>query len=334
MVLSLIGKPLVDFLDRLHIKKIKLPRWSSALFTLIFLWVVFFTFFRIFIPLIANEASDLSETNINGLLVSFQGPLNEIENFIEKFNISGTFDISLSEILANKFFNLVNYTLITDFISSLASLLGNIFIAVFSISFITFFFLKDEKMFEEGVLLFVHDKHEVAVKRALDSTRRLLMRYFIGICLQITGIIILVTAGLTLIGVGFRHSLVIGLLAGVVNIVPYIGPMVGSILGTLLGIATHINLDFNAQLFPMIIGMVIVFIVVHIIDNIFFQPLIYSSSVNAHPLEIFLVIMIAGSLAGVTGMILAVPSYTVLRVFAKEFFNRFKLVQKITERID
>ena len=67
--------------------------------------------------------------------------------------------------------------------------------------------------------------------------------------------------------------------------------------------------------------------------GILFQPLIYSSSVNAHPLEIFLVIMIAGSLAGIPGMIIAIPLYTVIRVFAKEFFNKFKVVKKLTKKI-
>ena len=54
---------------------------------------------------------------------------------------------------------------------------------------------------------------------------------------------------------------------------------------------------------------------------------------KAHPLEIFIVILIAGSLAGIVGMLLAIPSYTVLRVFAKEFFSQFRLVQKLTEKI-
>jgi predicted PurR-regulated permease PerM len=80
--------------------------------------------------------------------------------------------------------------------------------------------------------------------------------------------------------------------------------------------------------------MAIVFISVQIIDNILFQPLIYSSSVKAHPLEIFLVIMAAGSLAGVLGMFLAIPTYTIIRVIAKEFFDNMKLVRKLTESLN
>ena len=58
-----------------------------------------------------------------------------------------------------------------------------------------------------------------------------------------------------------------------------------------------------------------------------------TSSVKAHPLEVFLVILIAGNLAGVGGMILAIPVYTILRVIAKEFFDQFELVRSITKDI-
>jgi len=76
--------------------------------------------------------------------------------------------------------------------------------------------------------------------------------------------------------------------------------------------------------------MVIVIIITQTIDNVVFQPFIFASSVNAHPLEIFIVILAAGSFAGVAGMILAIPSYTVLRVIGKEFFNNFKTIKKLT----
>lgn len=70
------------------------------------------------------------------------------------------------------------------------------------------------------------------------------------------------------------------------------------------------------------------------IDNILFQPLIYSSSVKAHPLEIFLVILAAGNMAGIVGMFLAIPTYTIIRVVAKEFFENMKLVRKLTENLE
>lgn len=61
--------------------------------------------------------------------------------------------------------------------------------------------------------------------------------------------------------------------------------------------------------------------------------MIFSMSVRAHPLEIFLVILIAGTLAGIPGMILGIPGYTVIRVFAKEFPDQVRIVKKLTSNI-
>jgi predicted PurR-regulated permease PerM len=76
--------------------------------------------------------------------------------------------------------------------------------------------------------------------------------------------------------------------------------------------------------------MIIVEIITHLIDNVVFQPVIFSNSVKAHPLEIFVVVLTAGFAAGIPGMIFGIPAYTVLRVFAREFFYNFKAVQRIT----
>jgi predicted PurR-regulated permease PerM len=124
-----------------------------------------------------------------------------------------------------------------------------------------------------------------------------------------------------------------GFLAGILNIIPYIGPIMGGALAVLIGFVTHINLPFRTELLPLMIWVVVVCAVVQIIDNWVFQPLIYSSSIKAHPLEIFIVFLMAGSLGGILGMIVAIPTYIVIRVFAKEFFNNFKFVQSITKNI-
>jgi len=76
-----------------------------------------------------------------------------------------------------------------------------------------------------------------------------------------------------------------------------------------------------------------VFLIIQLLDNILFQPIIFSNSVNAHPLEIFLVISIGGTLGGIPFMILAIPGYTVLRIVAKEFLSEFKIVQDLTKRL-
>ena len=332
-ILSLIGRPVVEGLGKIRIHKYKIPKWFRALLALLFIWFIFLLFFRIFIPLIANEANELSNVNINPLLSQLDKPLEELNSLFVSLGLDeGKYD-SLNDYISEKISSVLNISLLSSLVGTLTGLMGDLFIAVFAISFITFFFLKDDKMFGKSILLLVPSKHENAVRNALESIRKLLMRYFIGIVLQITAIIILVTLGLSIVGVEFQRSIVIGLFIGIINVIPYVGPFIGAIFGLIIGSAGYIEMDLTIIITKMIY-MAVVFLSVQLIDNIFFQPFIYGSSVNAHPLEIFLVIMVAGSAAGIPGMILAIPSYIIFRVFAREFLYKFKVIKKITEKIN
>ena len=332
-VLSLIGRPLTDFIDKLHILKLKVPRAISALTTLIVMWIMIFTFFRVFIPLIADQAKEISTLDANALMIKFQGPIDQIEQLLLKFNIHAFTDKPIEQYLTEKLMSVLNISLLSGFFSSMASLLGNIFIAAFSISFMTFFFLKDKGLFYDSIFLFVPDKYLKNIERVLQSIKKLLTRYFIGIIVQITCIILLVSTGLTIVGLDFSDALLTGLVVGIFNVIPYLGPIIGASLGLIMGLATHLELPFYTELLPLLGWMALVFILVQVIDNIVFQPVIYSSSVNAHPMEIFIILLMAGSMFGITGMILAIPTYTIIRVFLKEFFNNFKLVKKLTQKI-
>ena len=183
------------------------------------------------------------------------------------------------------------------------------------------------------VLALFPDKYESNVKRALESIFNLLARYFIGISLETVLITILNGFGLYFIGgVHFSMAIILGLVSGILNVIPYIGPWLGGIIGVLISM-TDIGLNIpDAGVMIFTLGMI--FFVTHMIDVFLFQPYIYSNSVQAHPLEIFIVILIASSIGGIIGMLVAIPAYTVIRVFAREFFSNFKLVQKLTEKID
>jgi len=248
-------------------------------------------------------------------------------------NFGGEGALSLREELQAGLVSILNINVISDLIATIASILGNFAWALFAISFITFFLLREDKLITSYIITVVPEKKVEAFRHALESVKHLLRRYFVGILLQMTGILTMVTLGMTIVGVGFRLALVIGLVAAILNIIPYLGPWIGACLGIILGIAANLELDFATQLLPLIGYMTLVFAITQLTDNLVFQPVIFGTSVYAHPIEIFLVIMMAGSLAGIVGMILAIPTYTVLRVFAKEFFNNFRVVQKLTEKI-
>jgi len=332
-VLSLIGHPIVDFLNKLKIGKVTLPRALCAAITLVLFWALLITFFRIFIPLVASEAEQISSIRAETLMENLEDPLHKAEKWFGKIRLGNDEDKSFKEHATEKIIDFLSASDLSKIFRSIAGVLGNIFVAFFAISFISFFFLKDEKMFINSVIILVPVKHEEAVKKVMGSIKSLLKRYFIGIVIDVSLVITLITTGLSIVGLELQHALIIGLFMGLLNVIPYVGPILGGALGLIIGIATHLDMDFYSELLPLLGLMLIVFITVQIIDATFLQPTIYSSSVKAHPLEIFLLILVAGSLAGIAGMVLAIPTYTIVRVIAKEFFNQFKVVKKLTENI-
>ncbi|MCU0455790.1 MAG: AI-2E family transporter [Bacteroidales bacterium] len=329
-VLSIMGRPLVDFLSKLHIRRWKFPRALAALITLMVIWGFIALFFIIFVPLIARQINEFSAIDSEKIVKLIQGPIEKFESILISLNKDLARDLSLWDYFNDKVSDVLNINVIQNFMGSVLGTLGNILIAFFSVSFITFFFLKDQHLFFETILIWVPDKYTENFTRALNSIKNLLTRYFIGVMIQCTCIMILIDIGMTIVGIDFQQALVMGLILGVVNVIPYVGPWIGLFIAIIMGVASHINEDFNTVVIPLIFYMIIVEAIVHLIDNIVFQPVIFSNSVRAHPLEIFIVVLAAGFAAGVPGMILGIPTYTVLRVFAREFFYNFKPVQKIT----
>ena len=132
---------------------------------------------------------------------------------------------------------------------------------------------------------------------------------------------------------GIDNALIIAFLCAVLNIIPYIGPLIASILAAVLTMISHLGNDFQTDTLPTTIYILIGFWIVQLIDNNVSQPIIFSKSVSSHPLEIFLVILIAGFLSGILGMVIAVPLYTILKVIGKEFFPNNVVIQLITKNI-
>jgi predicted PurR-regulated permease PerM len=329
-VLSIIGRPLVDLLCRIRIKKWHFPHALAALLTLLIIWGAIVLFFLIFVPLVTKQINYFSTIDTGKVVQLVETPVNKIEHLFRSFNSKFSEEFSLKVYLAGKVSEVLNINMIQSFLGSVISLLGNLLVAVFSISFITFFFLKDQHLFFESILMWVPDKYTENFSRALYSIKNLLTRYFIGVLIQCTCIMILVDIGMTIVGINFQQALVMGLILGILNVIPYVGPWIGLFIAIIMGVASHIDQDFSTVVMPLVYYMILVEAIVHLIDNVINQPLIYSNSVKAHPLEIFIVVLAAGFAAGIPGMILGIPTYTVIRVFAREFFYNFKAVQKIT----
>lgn len=330
VVLSIVGRPLVKFLSNLKIRNFQIPKALAAMITLIVEVIFVISIVLLFIPIVSHQASVIS--NIDSSRVS-NNLMKTIQNVDKKLIEYGLIekDEPLEVIVEEKVTQVINVATFSNIIKNLLSFTGNFFIGGFSVLFMTFFFLKEEHLFSSVILLITPPEHSKKIKNILRKTRVLLTRYFIGLLIEIGTMITLLITGLTLLGV--PSSVLIGFFGGTMNVIPYLGPIIGASIGVIIGIVGELGAGNYLDFYLVSGKVVVVFVAANLIDNIVLQPLIYSNSVKAHPLEIFLVIMMAGSLGGPIGMILAIPSYTMMRIIAGEFLGEFRLVQRMTSKI-
>jgi predicted PurR-regulated permease PerM len=319
-IISLIGRPIVLFLKN----KLKFSNLLSASLSLLILGGVLFGIISLFIPLVIQQSENLSLLNLNELEYKLEKLMNEIRLF---FNFDPS-NIEQYSSLKN-LINTDNLGVIPEFLNHLLSILGNFTIGLFSVTFISFFLLKDSHILENAVLVFVNDKSEGRLKKSFEKIKNLLSRYFLGLLLQIS--ILLVMYSIILLIFGIKNAIVIAFLCALLNLIPYIGPLIGAVLMMFLTMTSNVEADFSSVILPKTIYVMIGFFIGQLIDNFFSQPFIFSNSVKSHPLEIFIVILTGGTLMGTTGMIIAIPIYTALKVIFKAFLSENKIVKSLTQ---
>jgi predicted PurR-regulated permease PerM len=317
-VISLIGSPIIRFLKY----KLKFPNTIAVITTMCLFLGILSGLISMFIPLIIKQGENLSLLNIDKLQYTITHLLNEINDYFLAQNI----DI-LNELKNADLFK--NLTAIPNLLNSVISTLGNLSIGLFSVLFITFFLMKDTGIMEKSIYVLVNDNSESKLRNSLKTIQNLLSRYFIGLVFQITIIFIIYTMVLVIFGI--ENAIVIAFLCALLNLIPYVGPIIGGILMLFLSMSSNLGEDFQTVILPTTIYVMIGYIIAQLIDNFLSQPLIFSNSVKSHPLEIFLVIMIAGILFGVTGMIVAIPTYTAIKVILKAFLADNKIVKSLTK---
>ncbi|MDD3639958.1 MAG: AI-2E family transporter [Bacteroidales bacterium] len=330
--LSLIGKPVVSFFRNLQVGKHKLPDWLSAFLALLCLVGVFIAFIVFFVPVLADFAATIGNIDLTVLESRLSVPLDRLNAFLDELFHNSLEHVTVGSLIQAVLSPVIDLDRLEFFFASLAGRTVNFFINFFVVMFITFFFLKEQHIFTNMVASLFSDKNEPGARRALKNSYALLTRYFIGIFAEIAAVTILNTLGWTfLCGIPLRMAVVMAFLSGVLFVIPYIGPLTG-ILGVLFTGFLHYYYA-GSSAFGIVWFLVLVFLVfllTYIIDLLAFHPYIYAKSVKAHPLEIFLVILAGAGIGGITGMLIAIPAYTVLRVFAGEFLYNFKIVRKLT----
>ncbi|NNC69202.1 MAG: AI-2E family transporter [Flavobacteriaceae bacterium] len=317
-VLSLIGRPVVRFLKR----KLKFPNTLAVVVTMVLFLIMVFGLISMFIPLIIKQGRNLSLLDITQLEIKIENLLNQANDYFASHGIN-----VLEQLKNVDFFS--NFKAIPNLLNDILGTVGSISIGLFSVLFIVFFFMKDSRLLHNGLMVLVPDITEGRFAASLEKIENLLSRYFIGLFAQITILFVLYT--IILFAFGVDNALVIAFLCALLNLIPYIGPLIGGALMLVLTMTSHLGEDFQSQILPTTIYVMIFYFVAQMIDNFISQPRIFSQATKAHPLEIFLIIIVGGILFGVTGMIVAVPAYTALKVILKEFLAENKIVKSLTK---
>lgn len=331
-IFSMITRPVEKKLEKIRFGKWKMPRGIRAVVILLGIYLVIFSFVAIFIPLFVDQAKIISNVDTKQLTTAFHEPIAQVQQAFNSMQQSNGKQETLDQYIQQGAGKILNVTQVSSIANSLFSLFGSTMIAFFAISFFTFFFIKDGPGIFELLMLLIPIKHLKSVRNIFDDTQLMLRKYFTGVLIDVVFVATFVSIGLAILGV--KNAFIIGFFAGVMNIIPYVGPLIGGTFAIVIGVSSNLTLDFYTGLVPLIEKIILVFVAMNLLDAFLVQPYIFSKRVKAHPIEIFLVVLIAGTVAGIGGMIVAVPLYTIIRIIAREFLSKYRFVQRLTNELD
>ncbi len=334
-VISLVGHPLMQLMRKVKIRGKSMPDSLLAVITLIVILSLFVLFVTRLIPIVAHIILDASAMNSKD--IPYDSLLDNINSLLIGWFPSLGADFDLISVLLDKLNELVSLSNVTSVIGSMASIAIDFAVALFSVVFISFFFIRDERLFCKIISALVPDRIENSVEKTISEITHLLSRYFIGLLIEIIGVIAVDFIGLWLIArINTDYAIGIAFIAGILNVIPYVGPLLGEIIGVLLCVVLKygagVGLPVPIWIFALIV--LAVMLATQLIDNFIYQPIIYSTSIKSTPLEIFIVLLIAGQLGGTVGLLVGIPAYTVMRVIAARFFYRHKLVRRLMPDIE
>lgn len=313
--LSFLGAPIVSFLNSIRIGKFHIPRFLSAMFTLLLILSVIVAFIAVFVTIAMYESKIFAEININVAIETFREQLTQFENFLVKYHIIDKHE-NIEVIIADYFLHIIQIIDFEKFFANFISTTSKIAIAVLVICLSTYFFLKDDYLLRHFIMRLTPAFFHSRMDRILSQSRRIIVRYFWGLVLDASIVALLVTVVMYVLGV--ENAFLLGMIAGILNVIPYIGPLLSLLIGTFIAITNELYFEpANVNSF-FIIKIVLAYIIINLIDGYLLQPTIYGRIVNAHPLEIFFIVLISAQLAGIPGMILAIPTYSVLRIVVRE----------------
>jgi len=306
LILSIILYPINRKLMKYGINKT-----FSSLICLSVIFLVIIGIGSILYPLISEEIKIINnnlDTN------SFTNYINQfIKNTNEFFALYGI----NSQIQSEDILSLLPVSSFTTLFDSIFSILGNIFLASFSILFMTFFMLRDSNEISKKIHNILSN-YLNNVDKKMQSIVYYLRRYFSGLGFQLFILFSCYAIGLKIFNI--EYALTIAFFAALINIIPYIGPIIGFSFAAII-ISSHTGIDILPS---TLLKTLILFGIIQTADNFIFQPLIFAKSLQVHPLEIFIIVLSAGMLGGILWMLLAIPSYALIKICLSGLFSSSK----------
>jgi predicted PurR-regulated permease PerM len=326
LVIASILRPLNQYLTRTKFFGVKIPRFLSVILSFLTLFLIIQVFSLLFLPLISEQIDVLKNVNYLDLIEQASDPLARFENFFINNNLTSREPGFIMEDMKTGMMGFITDFDFSTMINNLIRYTGSFVIGVLAVGFITFFLLYELGSLRRKIIsLIPNEFFEVSIS-AFTKIEKMLSNYLVGLLFQMASIFTLASIGLSLFGISYAAT--IALFAAVANLIPYLGPIIGASFGVIVSlIAVGIDVSPDQSNLVMVLEILGVFAVVQITDNVVLQPLIFSKSVKVHPLEIFVIIFAAARLAGIPGMILAIPVYTIIRVSTKEIYTGFKQYQ-------
>ncbi len=321
LVIAAILRPLVDYISEIYVFKVKIPRVLAVLVAMLSMIAFITLFVRLFFPLISDQLRLLRSIKPNVLSLQITEPLKNLETFlIEELKVNAQKGFILEELntILKAFLEKFD---IAGLVNSLMGVAGSVFVYLLAITFMTFLLLYEKGLFRRIVTSAIPNRYFEVLITAFYKIEHLLSNYLRGILIETLAVFSIYAIGGILLDI--PYAITIAALAASINFIPYLGPFSGLAFGVLVIVSN----SFSVPDFPLSLKLfkfVSLFFTVRLIDDIFLQPFIFSKSVKAHPLEIFIVIVSGASLAGAVGMIVAIPTYTIIKVSIKELRKGFK----------
>jgi putative permease len=300
-IFSLALAPMVSALMMTGLSKTQ----SIVLIFIILAFLVGFPLMKM-IPVISVESENLhySIPKIEQYVLSQIDVLRGVIKFRTGYVIQDSYVLDAVENTKNA---------IATFLLKLPNILANLMEWIFLIPFFTFFIIRDSDQFKKMFLSFTPNIIFERFYHVTYTFNRQLGNYFFAKFVEAFIVGGIITFGLILFGV--KYAIVLGLVAGLTNIVPYVGPFLGVIPAVILGIGEY---GLSSSTFGAI---VILYLIANVVDIFFVFPFLVSKIVNLHPMVVAVSVIVGSHYLGITGMVISIPVVAAIKLIIIEIYN-------------